>query len=229
MSGVTDRIADRHRERRAGLSTPGVVQWQVGPERTDLGAGIPTATALTALDDIAAIEVLHIDFIGDADRRPDFFDLVEYAVGHGVRVRFATSGSTIDEPRARWLAVARNVAFTLILTDTDGHRGDAPLQALRRLADVPVNGFTVQLPAHGPAPDEVLTLAGRCYARLRSETPLAAPGPDRRSARKHDPPAWLIDSGGHISRPHETGTRLGGLLEPGGFLAVWLREGGGSR
>lgn len=225
-AGRTAYPPGRARARRGGLSAPLLLQWQL-VQGAPGGDGLPTGAVLAVLDDIRAIELLQIEFLGNSDLRPDFFDIVEYAVGRGIGVRFATSGSMIDEARARWLAVAQDVAFTLVLDDVDAALDAPPLRALRVFADVPVRGFTVRLPATGRAEDEVLHLADRCHARLRSDIRPGGQQPDGRAVRKTAAPVWLIDIDGQVHLRDDREVHLGSILDPGGFLAIWERYGHG--
>ena len=190
-----------------------ILRWQLVGEGPDGGSGVPTSTALSVLDDARAAGIPRVEFVGTVDGRPDFFELIEYAVGLGIGIGFATGGSMIDEPTARWLAVARAVEFTLVLDEeTDG----GALDALRLFARVPVRGFTVRLPADGRAGDEVLDLAGQCRARLRSD------GAQPRSRAGADP-TLFIDVAGDVF-DEVGGVKIGSIVEVGGFLAAWRRS-----
>jgi mycofactocin biosynthetic radical S-adenosylmethionine protein MftC len=68
-------------------------------------AELTTAEARTVIDELASMSVFYVNVGGgEPTIRPDFFELVEYAVGRGVGVKFSTNGSRLDPARAHHLA-----------------------------------------------------------------------------------------------------------------------------
>ncbi len=66
---------------------------------------LTTAEAKALIDEWAAMGVFYVNIGGgEPTIRRDFFELVEYAIDHGVGVKFSTNGSRIDATMARRLA-----------------------------------------------------------------------------------------------------------------------------
>ena len=66
---------------------------------------LTTAEAMAVVDELHDLQVFYVNIGGgEPTIRPDFYDLVDYAVGRGVGVKFSTNGSTITPARARRLA-----------------------------------------------------------------------------------------------------------------------------
>ena len=72
--------------------------------RRDPGELTP-AEARGIVDDMVDLKVFYVNIGGGEPMlRPDFFDLVSYAVDRRVGVKFSTNGTRIDEAAARRLA-----------------------------------------------------------------------------------------------------------------------------
>src|SRR4051812_5560137 len=57
------------------------------------------------IDELQSMQVFYVNIGGgEPTVRPDFWQLLEYAVDHKVGVKFSTNGVRIDLPRARYLA-----------------------------------------------------------------------------------------------------------------------------
>lgn len=97
------------------------------------------------LDDLAEMQVFYVNIGGgEPTIRSDFWDLISYAVGRGVGVKFSTNGSRIDQQRANQLALMDYVDVQVSLDGAtaevnDRVRGVGSFQtavtALERLAE----------------------------------------------------------------------------------------------
>jgi len=66
---------------------------------------LTTEEARRLLDDWAAMQVFYINVGGgEPMTRPDFFELMEYAIDHRIGVKFSTNGTLVDHAAARWIA-----------------------------------------------------------------------------------------------------------------------------
>ena len=66
---------------------------------------LDTAEAKRLLDEWAAMKVFYINVGGgEPMTRPDFFELMEYSIEHGIGVKFSTNGTLLDRRAARWIA-----------------------------------------------------------------------------------------------------------------------------
>jgi mycofactocin radical SAM maturase len=66
---------------------------------------LTTDEARRLLDDWAAMQVFYINVGGgEPMTRPDFFELMEYAIDHRIGVKFSTNGTLVDQAAARWIA-----------------------------------------------------------------------------------------------------------------------------
>src|SRR5580700_1767539 len=64
-------------------------------------AELSTAEALAFVDELRAMQVFYVNIGGgEPTLRPDFAEIVEYAVGNQVGVKFSTNGTTITRQRA---------------------------------------------------------------------------------------------------------------------------------
>jgi mycofactocin radical SAM maturase len=91
---------------------------------------------------------------GEPTVRPDFWDLVWYAVGHHVGVKFSTNGVRLDAAAARRLAASDYVDVQVSLDGAtaevnDAIRGpgsyDTAIRAMTRLAEAGMRGFKVSV------------------------------------------------------------------------------------
>ncbi len=102
---------------RKGLDAPICLTWELtygcnlrclhclsssGQSRAD---ELTTAEAKALLDEFAAMKVFYINVGGgEPMSRPDFFELMEYSVEHGIGVKFSTNGTLIDRKAADWIS-----------------------------------------------------------------------------------------------------------------------------
>jgi mycofactocin radical SAM maturase len=87
---------------------------------------LTTAEATRLIDDWAEMRVFYINVGGGEPMvRPDFFALMEHAVGRGVGVKFSTNGSRIDAAAARWVASTDHLDVQISLDGVDAGVNDA--------------------------------------------------------------------------------------------------------
>jgi mycofactocin radical SAM maturase len=87
---------------------------------------LTTAEATRLIDDWAEMRVFYINVGGGEPMvRPDFFALMEHAVGRGVGVKFSTNGSRIDAAAARWVASTDYLDVQISLDGVDAEVNDA--------------------------------------------------------------------------------------------------------
>src|SRR5262245_65368690 len=68
-------------------------------------AELSTAEAMAVIDELHDMQVFYVNIGGgEPTIRPDFFELIDYAVQRGVGVKFSTNGSMITPERAERLA-----------------------------------------------------------------------------------------------------------------------------
>src|ERR1019366_2179355 len=99
------------------------------------------AEALRVVDELAAMKVFYVNIGGGEPMlRPDFFDLVGYAVDKKVGVKFSTNGTRLTAERARRLAgmdyVDVQISIDGALASTnDAVRGEGAFAAARTAMD----------------------------------------------------------------------------------------------
>ena len=106
---------------------------------------LTTDEAKRVLDELHDLQVFYVNIGGGEPMiRRDFFELVEYAIGRGIGVKFSTNGFRITPERAHRLADSNYVDVQISLDGAtaevnDDVRGpgtyDAALRALRNLSD----------------------------------------------------------------------------------------------
>lgn len=144
---------------RQGLAAPICLTWEItygcnlrcvhclsssGKRRAD---ELDTEEAKRLIDEWAAMKVFYINVGGgEPMTRRDFFELMEYALGRGIGVKFSTNGALIDDEAAAWVA-AQSYLDVQISVDgaraqtNDPVRGAGSYDAARRAMDL--------LAAHG--------------------------------------------------------------------------------
>jgi mycofactocin radical SAM maturase len=141
---------------------------------------LSTAEIMTAVDELAAMQVFYVNVGGgEPTVRPDFWELLDYAVGNRVGVKFSTNGLRIDREKALRLAQTGYVDVQVSLDGAtrevnDAVRGpgsfDMALRAMRNLAEAGFGEFkiSVVLTRHNVAQlDDFADLADRLGAVLR--------------------------------------------------------------
>ena len=102
---------------------------------------LSTAEAKSVLDELRELQVFYINIGGGEPMiRRDFFELVDYAVGSGIGVKFSTNGAFIDAAKARRLAEMDYLDIQISLdgldaTTNDAVRGQGSYALARRAMD----------------------------------------------------------------------------------------------
>jgi len=87
---------------------------------------LTTAEAMGVIDEMAALQVFYVNVGGGEPMvRADFFDLLSYAVGRKVGVKFSTNGTRISAPRAQQLAAMDYVDIQISVDGADAPTNDA--------------------------------------------------------------------------------------------------------
>ncbi len=141
---------------------------------------LDTAEAEAVIDELQRMQVFYVNIGGgEPTIRPDFFHLVDYAVDHGVGVKFSTNGSRIDADVARRLAGSDYIDIQLSIDGADAATNDAvrgegsfatAIEAMEHLAAADFGEFkiSVVMTRHNVAQlDAFQTLADRYGAQLR--------------------------------------------------------------
>src|SRR5205823_1137223 len=116
---------------------------------------LSTAECKAVIDELQRMQVFYVNIGGgEPTVRPDFWELVEYAVAHQVGVKFSTNGVKLTPERARWLAATDYVDVQISLDGAtadvnDAVRGrgsyDTAIRAMRNLADAGFRGFKLSV------------------------------------------------------------------------------------
>jgi mycofactocin radical SAM maturase len=141
---------------------------------------LTTAEAAALIDEFERMQVFYVNIGGgEPTVRPDFWDLVDYAVDHRVGVKFSTNGIKITPEVARRLAGSDYVDVQISLDGAtqpvnDAIRGPGSyrtaMRAMRALADAGFAGFklSVVVTRHNAGQlDDFAALADECGAQLR--------------------------------------------------------------
>jgi mycofactocin radical SAM maturase len=141
---------------------------------------LSTAQCQAVIDELARMQVFYVNIGGgEPTVRPDFFELLDYAVAHQVGVKFSTNGIKITPPVARRLAGADYVDVQISLDGATAEVNDAVrgagsyLTAVKAMANLAEAGFTgfklsvVVTRQNAPQLAEFAALAGRFGAQLR--------------------------------------------------------------
>ncbi len=87
---------------------------------------LSTAEAKAVLDQLAELQVFYINIGGGEPMvRKDFFEVVDYAIGCGIGVKFSTNGAYIDADAAKRLASMDYLDVQISLDGTDAATNDA--------------------------------------------------------------------------------------------------------
>ncbi len=106
---------------------------------------LSTAEAKAVIDELQRMQVFYVNIGGgEPTVRPDFWELLDYAIGHDVGVKFSTNGIKLDRTRAAQLARTDYVDVQISLDGAtaavnDHVRGpgsfDTAIRALENLAE----------------------------------------------------------------------------------------------
>jgi mycofactocin biosynthetic radical S-adenosylmethionine protein MftC len=103
---------------------------------------LSTSEACAVVDELREMQVFYVNIGGgEPTIRPDFYDLVDYAVANGVGVKFSTNGTTMTPDRARRLSTADYVDVQISIDGAtaavnDPVRGEGSFAAARRAMDL---------------------------------------------------------------------------------------------
>jgi mycofactocin biosynthetic radical S-adenosylmethionine protein MftC len=141
---------------------------------------LSSAEAMGVVDELADMKVFYVNIGGGEPMlRPDFFELVAYAVDRGVGVKFSTNGTRLDRAKARRLAAMDYLDVQISLDGAtpevnDAVRGAGSYEAARRAMDhLAEAGFgpfkiSVVVTRHNVAHlDDFASMADRYGAQLR--------------------------------------------------------------
>lgn len=141
---------------------------------------LTTAEAEAVIDELERMQVFYINIGGgEPTIRPDFWHLVQYAVDHGVGVKFSTNGSQIDAEAAAKLVTMDYVDVQISIDGADAETNDAirgegsfatAVTAMEHLYEAGFGEFkiSVVMTRHNiPQVDEFKAMADRFGAQLR--------------------------------------------------------------
>lgn len=141
---------------------------------------LSTIEAKSLIDEWAAMGVFYVNIGGgEPTIRRDFFELVDYAIDHGVGVKFSTNGSRIDAAMARRLAAMDYLDVQISIDGAtaavnDAVRGEGSFamatQAMEHLADADFGPFKISIvmTRHNVDQlDDFAAMADRYGAQLR--------------------------------------------------------------
>src|SRR5262245_43929970 len=87
---------------------------------------LTTAEAKGLLDEWAAMKVFYINVGGgEPMTRPDFFELMEYAIARRIGVKFGTNGTLVDSAAARWIATTDYLDVQISIDGASAEVNDA--------------------------------------------------------------------------------------------------------
>jgi mycofactocin biosynthetic radical S-adenosylmethionine protein MftC len=141
---------------------------------------LTTAECRSVIDTLERMQVFYVNIGGgEPTARPDFWELVDYAVAHHVGVKFSTNGIKIDPGVARRLAASDYVDVQISLDGATAEVNDAvrgagsyatAIRAMRHLAAAGFEGFklSVVMTRHNVGQlDQLKALADAHGAQLR--------------------------------------------------------------
>jgi mycofactocin radical SAM maturase len=145
-TALTDRLS-------RGLAAPICLTWELtygcnlacvhclsSSGRRDPGE-LTTGEARALIDELAGLQVFYVNIGGGEPMiRPDFFELIGYATGHGIGVKFSTNGTRLTPAAARRLAGMDYVDVQISVDGAeaavnDAVRGAGSYAAARRAMD----------------------------------------------------------------------------------------------
>ena len=189
MSTTTSGLVDRFER---GLAAPICLTWELtyacnlacvhclsSSGRRD-PRELTTEECKAVIDELERMQVFYVNVGGgEPTVRKDFWELVEYAVAHGIGVKFSTNGSRIDRARAEWLAASDYVDVQVSIDGAtavvnDAVRGPGSFEtATRALENLAAAGFrqpkiSVVVTRHNASQlDAFKAIADRFGAQLR--------------------------------------------------------------
>ncbi len=178
-------------ELRRGLNAPICLTWEMtyacnlncvhclSSSGKRMADELTSREAKRLLDEWAEMKVFYINVGGgEPMTRPDFFELMEYSVNHGIGVKFSTNGTLIDRKAAEWIASTDYLDVQISLDGAtaevnDPIRGEGSYERARQaMALLAERGFrfkinTVVTRRSFDQLDAMYTLAGSYGAELR--------------------------------------------------------------
>jgi [mycofactocin precursor peptide]-tyrosine decarboxylase / 3-amino-5-[(4-hydroxyphenyl)methyl]-4,4-dimethylpyrrolidin-2-one synthase len=116
---------------------------------------LTTAEAKTVIDTLQRMQVFYVNIGGgEPTVRPDFWELVDYATGHQVGVKFSTNGVRLDAAAARRLAASDYIDVQISLDGATAEVNDpvrgpgsyaTATRAMAQLAAAGFRGFKVSV------------------------------------------------------------------------------------
>jgi mycofactocin radical SAM maturase len=87
---------------------------------------LSTPEARAVIDELADMSVFYVNIGGgEPTIRPDFYELIDYAIGRGVGVKFSTNGTTMTPARAARLAGTDYLDVQISIDGADAMTNDA--------------------------------------------------------------------------------------------------------
>src|SRR6201985_3598363 len=116
---------------------------------------LPTAECREVIDTLQRMQVFYVNIGGgEPTVRPDFWELVDYATGHQVGVKFSTNGIRIDAAVARRLAGSDYVDVQISVDGATAEVNDAvrgtgsyatAVRAMQHLSEAGFRGFKLSV------------------------------------------------------------------------------------
>lgn len=141
---------------------------------------LSTAECLGLVEELQRMQVFYVNIGGgEPTLRPDFWEILDYAVDHGVGVKFSTNGTRLDAAAAQRIAASDYVDVQISLDGAtadvnDAVRGPgsyaAAVRAMEHLQAAGVRGFKISVVVtrqNVPHLDAFRALADRFGATLR--------------------------------------------------------------
>jgi len=130
-SALVDRMA-------TGLNAPVCITWELtygcnlacvhclsSSGRRD-PRELTTEECFAVIDELQRMQVFYVNIGGgEPTLRPDFWEILDYAVAHGVGVKFSTNGTRIDQDAARRVAGSDYVDVQISLDGATAEVNDA--------------------------------------------------------------------------------------------------------
>jgi mycofactocin radical SAM maturase len=141
---------------------------------------LSTAECRAVIDELASMQVFYVNLGGgEPTLRPDFWEIVDYAIQRKVGVKFSTNGTRLDPAAARRIAGTDYLDVQVSLDGTSAAVNDAirgagshaaAVRAMDNLAAAGAKGFKLSVVVtrdNVDQLDEFHELAGRYSAQLR--------------------------------------------------------------
>jgi mycofactocin radical SAM maturase len=192
MSATPDRVPRLVDHFESGLDAPICLTWELtyacnlacvhclsSSGRRD-PRELSTGECMAVIDELQRMQVFYVNIGGgEPTVRRDFWELVDYATGHDVGVKFSTNGSRITDAAARRLAASDYVDVQISLDGATAEVNDAvrgagsyatAITAMERLARAGMAGFKISVVVtreNASQLDAFQAIADRYGAQLR--------------------------------------------------------------